>query len=136
MTKFSRVAPHEYTISARVRSGVLRCGIVSFLFGKYNLHIWHSSHCINIPTLLTCWVPNNDQVLGSTQRATPFLHVPHHYQHEVNETNHMHKIITIMKKWSGVPHLHAGGNGNQAIKLHRPNTAIRATLVSVAWGSQ
>ena len=30
MTKSSRVAPHEYAISARVRSSVLRCGIVAF----------------------------------------------------------------------------------------------------------
>lgn len=33
-----------------------------------------------------------------------------------NETNHVHKInndVNIEKKWSGVPHLHAGGNGNQ-----------------------
>ena len=69
-------------------------------------------------------VPNNDQVLGSTWIATAFLHVPHHYQHEVNETNHVHKIITIMEKWSGVPHFHAGGNGNQAIKFNRPNRCV------------
>ena len=56
-------------------------------------------------------VPNNDQVLGSTPIATPFLHVPHHYQHKVNETNYVHKIMIIMKKWSGVPHLHVGRNG-------------------------
>ena len=64
-------------------------------------------------------VPNNDQSLGSTRIARPYLDVPHHYQHEVNETNHMHKIISIMKMWRGVPHLHVGGNRNQAIKFDR-----------------
>ena len=59
--------------------------------------------------------------LGSTWTAMPFFKVPHYYQHKVNEMNHVQKIITIIKKWSEVPQLHPGRNGNQAIKFHRPN---------------
>ena len=75
-------------------------------------------------------VPNNDQVLRSTRKATPFLHVPRHYQHEANETSHVHKIMTIMKKWSVVPHLHADGDGNQAMKFYTPISTMYRKVVS------
>ena len=62
MTKYSRAEPHEYAISARVRSSVLCCGIVIFLFENTNLSIQHSSNCINVPTLLTWWTLGENEI--------------------------------------------------------------------------
>ena len=62
MTRSSRMAPQEHAISARVHSSVLHCGIVSFLFENNNFHIWHSLHCINVPTLLMCWTLEENEM--------------------------------------------------------------------------